>query len=226
MHPCARLRGQSNPRNHYIMATVVLVHGIWMNGWDMSLLRYRLRKAGFTAIQFSYHSVAEPLHTNAQRLQQFLATITADTIHIVAHSLGGLVVRQLFHDFPEQKAGRIVTLGAPHGGSYVAGQLKNHSIGRAILGKSLKDGLLGNAPAWDVKRELGVIAGNRSMGVGRFLTRLPKPNDGTVVLQETPLQGMSDYVVMPVNHIGLLFSKAVALQVVRFLSDGAFVKSR
>lgn len=207
------------------MATVVLVHGIWMNGWDMSLLRYRLRKAGFTAVQFSYRSVAESLHTNARRLQQFLDSTTADTVHIVAHSLGGLLVRQLFHEFPQQRPGRVVTLGTPHGGSFVAAQLKNHSVGRAILGKSLKDGLLGNAPEWDANLELGVIAGNRSMGVGRFLTRLPKPNDGTVVLQETPLQGMSDYVVMPVNHTGLLFSKAVAEQVVRFLSKGAFLKT-
>lgn len=207
------------------MATVVLVHGIWMNGWDMSLLRRRVRKAGFDAVQFSYQSVSHTLHDNAQRLQQFINTLSADTIHIVAHSLGGLLVRQLYHDFPDLKSGRVVTLGTPHRGSYVARQLKNHRLGRAILGKSLHDGLLGDAPAWDSERELGVIAGDRGIGIGRILTtRLPKPNDGTVVLRETPLSGMSDYVVMPVNHTGLLFSRSVAAQVIQFLAQGVFLK--
>jgi hypothetical protein len=143
---------------------------------------------------------------------------------MVAHSLGGLLVRQLFHDFPEQKPGRVVTLGTPHRGSFVAGRLHNHFWGRLLLGGSLQQGLLGDAPAWDSRHEIGVIAGNRGIGIGKILTRLPKPNDGTVVLAETPLSGMADYVVLPVNHIGLLFSKSVAEQVVQFLSKGVFSK--
>jgi pimeloyl-ACP methyl ester carboxylesterase len=206
------------------MDTVVLVHGIWMNGWDMSVLRHRLNKAGFNTVRFSYQSVATNLQTNAQRLQQFLNSRNDASIHMVAHSLGGLLVRQLFHDFPIQKPGRIVTLGTPHRGSYVAKQLKNHLWGRVLLGNSLQHGLLGNAPAWNTQREIGVIAGNRGIGVGKILTRLPKPNDGTVVLEETPLQGMTDYIVLPVNHIGLLFSKSVAEQVVQFLSKGFFIE--
>jgi pimeloyl-ACP methyl ester carboxylesterase len=208
------------------METVVLVHGIWMNGWDMSLLRYRLNKAGFNALQFSYSSVSKNLHYNTQRLQKFLSSLHDDTIHIVAHSLGGLLVRQLFHDFPKQKPGRVVTLGTPHRGSYVAGQLNKHMWGRVLLGKSLQQGLLGDAPLWNVDHEIGVIAGDRGIGVGKILTRLPKSSDGTVVLEETPLQGMKDYIVMPVNHIGLLFSNSVAQQIVQFLSTGEFIKDR
>ena len=206
------------------MTCVVLIHGIWMNGWDMSVLRYRLKKAGFHTVQFSYRSVSHNLQANVQRLQQFLGSLNADTIHMVAHSLGGLLVRQLFHEFPVQKPGRIVTLGTPHGGSYVAKQLQKHIWARAVLGNSLQQGLLGDAPAWEAGHEIGVIAGNRGIGIGSIVTRLPKPNDGTVVVEETPLQGMSDYIVLPINHIGLLFSKTAAQQVVHFLSNGVFIK--
>lgn len=211
------------------MDTVVLVHGIWMNGWDMSLLRHRLNKAGFKTVQFSYASVTKGLQFNTQRLQQFLSSLNNSSLqqtktHLVAHSLGGLLVRQLFHDFPKQSPGRVVTLGTPHRGSYVARKLNHHFWGRLLLGSSLQHGLLGDAPAWKSDHEIGVIAGDRGIGIGTILTRLPKPNDGTVVLEETALPGMTDYKVMPINHIGLLFSKPVAEQVIKFLSDGVFSK--
>lgn len=204
------------------MTTIVLIHGIWMNGWEMSLLRIRLRKAHFKVVQFSYPSVTRDLSANAQRLQAFLDNLEDTQIHMVAHSLGGLLIRRLFYDFPVQKPGRVVTLGTPHLGSFVAEQLNKHFFGRMLFGKSLRYGLLGDAPPWNTDHEIGVIAGDRGFGVGRILTRLPKPNDGTVALKETPLQGMSDYIVVPVNHIGLMFSKPVVNLVVRFLIQGRF----
>jgi len=204
------------------MTTTVLIHGIWMNGWDMTLLRRRLRKAQFNVRQFSYPSVTRDLRANAQRLHEFLNTIDDEQIHMVAHSLGGLLIRRLLYEFPGQKPGRIVTLGTPHLGSFVARQLNKHFFGRLLFGKSLHYGLLGDVPPWNGDHEIGVIAGNRGWGVGRLVTRLPKPNDGTVVLEETPLPGMNDYRVFPVNHIGLMFSKPVAEQVVHFLLHGRF----
>ena len=204
-------------------AVVVLIHGIWMNGWDMTVLRSRLRKSGFRTLQFSYPSIIRDLSANAQRLQEFLNTLDDAPVHMVAHSLGGLLVRRLFCDFPEQKPGRIVTLGTPHKGSFVARKMNQHFIGRLLFGRSLSYGLLGDAPPWTSDHEIGVIAGDRGWGVGRVVTRLPKPNDGSVVLEETPLAGMTDYKVMPFNHIGLMFSKAVAEQVAQFLLHGRFL---
>ena len=206
------------------MPTVVLVHGIWMNGWEMGLLRLRLKQAGFNVVQFTYRSVSQNLPCNAQHLQTFVNGINASEIHIVAHSLGGLLVRQFFHDFPRQKPGRIVTLGSPHGGSFVAGKLNRTFLGRVLVGKSLQQGMLGAVPAWTSDHEIGVIAGDRGPGIGAVISRLPKPNDGTVVLAETSLPGMTDYKIMPTNHIGLLFAKSVAQQVIHFLLHGVFSK--
>jgi alpha-beta hydrolase superfamily lysophospholipase len=40
---------------------------------------------------------------NAKDLQAFIdKKIETETLHFVAHSLGGLVIRYLFHDFPHQ----------------------------------------------------------------------------------------------------------------------------
>jgi len=90
--------------------TVVLVHGLWMNGVDMTLLRKRLQKAGFLTHQFSYPSVARSPRENARALNTFLTDIDAEVVHFVCHSLGGIIVRRLLHEYPEQRPGRFVTL--------------------------------------------------------------------------------------------------------------------
>src|SRR5512139_2670910 len=154
--------------------TVVLVHGLWMSGAEMFLLRKRLRRCGYRVYQFRYRTVARNIAENARRLQKFLKRIPGSQVHFVAHSLGGLVVRQLFHDFPNQRPGRIVTLGTPHNGSGTARYLAGTSRGwRRALGAALPP-LSGHVPAWHGERELGSIAGNLTLGIAWFLKKLPK----------------------------------------------------
>lgn len=202
---------------------VVFLHGIWMTGLDMTLLRRRVRACGFATRQFSYPSVRATPRENAARLQRWLAGIEADTVHFVAHSLGGLVVRWLLQDFSVQRPGRIVTLGTPHTGSRVAARAEHRPVLRRVLGASLDQGLLGDMPPWNGARELGVIAGTGGFGVGRFITRLNPPHDGTVEVGETRLSGMSDFVTVPSTHLGLLYSAPVARQVCAFLAGGRFL---
>ncbi len=201
--------------------TVVLVHGLWLTGLEMTLLRRCLRRCGFNPIQFTYPTVRCSLADNAKRLQRFVGRLDADVIHFVAHSLGGLLLRQFFHDFPDQRPGRVVTLGTPHAGSAAALRLAQQRIGRLLLGKSLDHGLRGDVPAWRGGREIGVIAGDLRLGVGRLLG-LTGPNDGAVLLSETRLPGMTDYRVFHTNHTGLLFSSEVAQASCAFLREGRF----
>lgn len=203
--------------------TVVLVHGLWMSGAEMFLLRRRLRSCGYRVCQFRYRTVRHDIAENARCLQNFLARIPGSQVHFVAHSLGGLVVRQLFHDFPDQRPGRIVTLGTPHNGSGTARHLARSNRWRRFLGASYTP-LSGGVPAWQGERDLGSIAGTLSIGVAWFLKDLPKPNDGTVATCETRLSRMSDYFECPVTHSGLLFSRHVADQVCQFLETGHFTK--
>lgn len=200
---------------------VVLVHGLWMTGLDMTLLRIRLRQQGFSVKQFSYRAVRCDLRQNAERLNQFLMTIHAGTIHLVGHSLGGLVIRRLLHDFPEQRPGRMVTLGTPHQGSHVARFFaRSHPLKR-LLGKSIP-ALTGSVPPWQGRRTLGSIAGSLAVGVGGVLRGLPVPNDGTVAVEETRLANMSDHLTLPVSHMGMLVSARVAAQTGFFLRYGHF----
>ena len=188
---------------------------------EMGLLAWRLHRRGYRVYRFHYSSVTRSLEENAHTLQQFVHSLSLSQLHFVAHSLGGLVVRQLFHEFPGQPQGRIVSLGSPHNGSLVARVLNGWRIGRHLLGRSAP-ALLSAAPGWKADHEFGVIAGTIPLGVGRFVCKLPKPNDGTVALSETPLQGMCDYIEMPVSHISMLFSRSVTQQIDQFLQNGCF----
>ncbi len=160
---------------------------------------------------------------SAVRLQVFLQEVDTPVVHFVGHSLGGLVIRRLFNDFPDQRPGRIVTLGTPHQGSRIARTLGSHSASRWILGRSLEGGLLGELPPWSGERELGSIAGTMSIGSAWVVPGLPSPNDGTVAEVETQLSNMADHVTVRTSHMGLLLSSEAARQVCAFLRTGRFL---
>jgi pimeloyl-ACP methyl ester carboxylesterase len=210
-----------------MLENVVLVHGLWMVGVDMTLLRRRIRHAGFEVHQFSCSTIRNTPAENAISLQQYLQhQVTGEVVHFVAHSLGGLVLRHLFHQFPEQLPGRVVTLGTPHSGSQVARQLVRHAWGRSILGKSVEQGLIGEVPEWHTKNPLGVIAGNHAFGAGRFICRFEGENDGTIAVAETRLTGMADHIILPASHTGLIYNRAVARQICIFIKQGYFTHTK
>lgn len=187
----------------------------------MALLARRLRAAGFSTTHFSYHSIRETIDANSLRLHQLLTGIVDSEVHIVAHSLGGLLVRHLLARHPDDVTGRIVTLGTPHQGSRVAAKLRHSKIGSLLLGKSAEI-LIEKLPAYQHGQKFGVLAGSKPLGFGMLLGNLEKPHDGTVMLSESRLEGMSDYRVMTTNHMGLLFSRRVAGEVIHFLKTGQF----
>jgi pimeloyl-ACP methyl ester carboxylesterase len=204
---------------------VVLLHGIWMKNLAMALLARRLRGCGFRVVPFSYPSLARTVSDNAVQLGTLLASLNTPVIHLVGHSLGGLVILRLLLDKPDLPPGRVVVLGTPYMGSHAARGLAGHAATRWLLGKSYEGGLRGNGPRWPGGRELGVIAGSRPLGVGWLVPGLAKPNDGTVAVAETQIPGATGQIVLPVSHTGMLFSTEVAGAVCRFLHAGQFSRT-
>lgn len=202
---------------------VVCIHGIWMTGLEMRVLRSQIAKCGFKTAQFRYRSLRSTPEENAARLNQFLQNVEADVVHLVAHSLGGLVVTHLFDQFPLQRPGRVVMLGTPLKGSATAHAYHAFLPARPLLGKSTLRGLLGDRPRWKGVRELGIIAGDRGIGIGQLtFGKLPKPNDGTVALDETRSTEVNRHLTVPHSHFGMIYSKDVAEAVCHFLKEGEF----
>ncbi|HEC17397.1 MAG TPA: alpha/beta fold hydrolase [Sedimenticola sp.] len=203
--------------------TVVLVHGIWMTGLEMICLQRRLAAAGFSVRRFHYESLKHTPEENAAGLADFIRRQKAQTLHLVAHSLGGIVVLHLFNRFSSDlPPGRVVLLGAPVRGCELARRMTRIPALNRMLGRSGEQGLLGGAPAWAGGRDLGVIAGTLNMGVGWLFGGVKGPCDGTVAVADTRLPGAADSCVLPVSHMGLLFSRQTADAVGRFLRTGGF----
>lgn len=190
----------------------------------MTLLRRHLKRSGFRPVRFPYSSNRTDLAQNGSDLSRFVDHLDAGVVHFVGHSLGGLVIVHMFAKQPSQRPGRIVLLGTPVAGSHAARRLARTRMGRCLLGKSLEQCLLGDAPVWAGGRDLGVIAGTLALGTGMLLGGLPRPSDGTVALSETHILGITDHIALPVTHTGLLLSAKVAAQVCAFLKRGHFLR--
>ena len=154
---------------------------------------------------FSYRSVRDDLSANAASLSRFLAARAGARIDLVAHSLGGLVVLRMLALHPDPRVRRVVLLGSPCAGSHCASVLFGLPLMPAIVGRSMREALA--IPSWPLPTgvEIGVIAGRRSVGLGRIIPGLPLPNDGTVAVAETALAGARDRLVLPVSHSEMLF---------------------
>ena len=202
---------------------VVFIHGIWMPGLELALLRHRVRGCGYATHQFHYLSLRRTPAANADRLHDFLKTVDAEVVHLVGHSLGGIVLTHLFSRHPQQRPGRVLMLGSPLLGSVVARVLNRRASTRWLIGHAGKQGLLGDAPRWSGSRPLGVIAGNRGIGIGMLAGReLVPPHDGTVRLAETEAKEVSRHLAVPYGHFALLFARPVADAVCAYLKTGEF----
>lgn len=189
----------------------------------LQVLAYRLKQFGYTVHTPGYRSLTQTPDENAQQLAHYIRKHDFSQLHIVAHSLGGIVSLHLLSNYQPLPDGRLVTLGSPVTGSTVAQQLTTKSkLMVRLFGKSMERGLSGQHIPDSPKREWGVIAGNSPVGLGRFLVNFNEDNDGAVALTETLHPALNDRIVLHESHTGMLFSKEVAEQTLHFLESGQF----
>lgn len=200
---------------------VILLHGIWMRGITLAPLARRLRGEGFSVETLDYASVTGSWDASASHLAMHWRAGSYPRVHVVGHSLGGMLamhVAQTSDDLPE---GRIVCLGSPLKGSAAARRMGAIPGGSWVMGHSLsvlRDGFT----QWYGDRAVGVIAGCKPIGLGGLVGKLERPHDGTVSVIETHLAGISDHCVVDATHSGLAFSPHVADLVAGFLRSGRF----
>ena len=193
-----------------------------MVGLEFAPLRYRVGRAGFETRRFHYSSLLHGVDHNARRLGTYLQGIQAERLHLVAHSLGGLVTLRMFQQGVQLPPGRVVFLGSPIRGSRAAEYLTQKGLGWSI-GKSGPGGLAEKyEPRWTEARELGVVAGTHEFAINPMNFGLVSPHDGMVSVSETHIEGAKESVTIHANHTGMLFTRELAGQVTAFLRSGKF----
>ena len=204
---------------------VVLVHGLWTHGAVMAWMARRMERSGYTVHCYTYPSVRMNMAENAARLAAFCQALGARPLHLVGHSLGGLLIARMLDEPHRLAIGRVVFMGSPFNDSFAARRFSAVRLGRAAVGASIAEWLRGARPKNLARYEIGAIAGNLGIGLGVVVVPdLPAPHDGTISVAETVVPGARDHIVLRVSHTGMVLSMLVVRQVCEFLRRGKFAR--
>jgi hypothetical protein len=209
---------------------VVLVHGLdWLRD-TLKPTAVHLNRQGYETINVRYPSrkVADP-----QEAARWVAEVVREHcqdpqkhIHLVAHSMGALVVREFLATEKPARLGRVVLLAAPNQGTPLADALKWKPLGKAIspaAAASCRPGAGDCSLPDKVDYAPGILMGNRS-GWFPFLSPFIKgPDDGIVPVASGRLDGMADFRVLRTSHTSIPHNRVALQQVVVFLRSGRFL---
>jgi triacylglycerol lipase len=195
-----------------------------------SMAKY-LTKQGYRVHNIGYPSRKHDLNTLARDLAYGpLAGLVNDgrELHVVTHSMGGILLRLMDKYFPLKNLGHVVMLGPPNGGSEIADQLKDKWWFRWLLGPAAQE--LTTSPRsipnrlGEVEFPLGVITGDRSWNP-IFSKWIEGPNDGKVSVERAKVEGMKDFKVVRCGHTWIADRRDVQRATLHFLKHGWFEKS-
>lgn len=214
---------------HAEQECVVLLHGLARVSNSMSELDTKLQRAGYSTSNINYpsrqNSIPELADEAVGRGVSSCEEQQASSIHFVAHSLGGILVRHYLRKNDLRNLGRVVMLGTPNQGAEIVDQIKTWP-GFGFLGPSAKalgtdaNGIVNNLGPVDF--ELGVIAGNVSVNpLGKLL--MGKTNDSVVTVESTKIDGMKAHIILPVIHTIMMRNNTVIDHTIHFLKTGEFM---
>ncbi len=211
---------------------VVILHGIAKTGSSMKSLERALQGAGYDTLSITYPSTERDLDGIADWLRQTQLTEgfwnENDTVHIVAHSMGGLVARRYLDRYqetvPRDHLGAVVMLAPPNGGSEVADLIHNLPPYKWYYGPAGAE-LTTAAQAVnhsDIHYDLGIIAGTKEWPYIAAAFVVPGKSDGRVSVENTKLAGMKDHITVNATHTFIMDKPDVHKQVLSFLKHRKF----
>ena len=195
---------------------VVLLHGLGGTRLDMWRMAGRLKRLGFRVKNFGYRSVGNRIETHAERFGKFLTQLSENeagaTIHLVTHSMGGIITRTMLAENDFDCLGRIVMIAPPHKGSHAARKL-NRYIGwltPSLLQLSdVEDSFVNQLP-------------NSLREKGLEFAIIESTKDRVIAQGKVILDGYCDYAQVNAHHgIAALYDETITL-VEDFLVNGKF----
>ena len=209
---------------------VILLHGLARTAFSMQRMKRALEGNGYRVANVDYPSrdhkieVLAPLAIK-DGLQQCGENSETSAVHFVTHSLGGILVRVYLADNKIANLGRVVMLAPPNQGSKAVDEMERipgfdwlngpagYQLGKGSESVPLRLG----APEFD----FAVIAGNLTIDPITSAL-LDDPDDGKVSVSDTRLEGMRDFVVVPVSHAMIMQDRDVIRLVMNYLARGSF----
>lgn len=192
---------------------IVLVHGLGSHTLFTAFLARQLQATNRRVINWGYRSLLRSICAHGEELAALLQQLDSDgeirAVHLVTHSMGGIVARTALAERVPRKMRRMVMLAPPNRGSRAAtffGPLFQKICKPISELADLPDSYVCTLPE-PRGLEIGIIAANYDALVQQASTRLSIEHD---------------HLVVPTWHTGLLFRQDVAHQVQHFLEQGRF----
>lgn len=206
---------------------VILLHGLARSSNSMTKMETALVEAGYQVSNIGYPSRKHRIEDLAKMVRKEVLETSdeGDTLHFVAHSLGGIILRYIQKKDPLENLGKVVMLSPPNQGSEVVDKLGGWLIFKWINGPAGcqlgtdQNGFVKSLGAVDF--ELGVLTGDRSINLILSLM-IPGKDDGKVSVENAKVAGMNDFMILHVSHPYIMKNKTSIHQTIHFLHSGQF----
>ena len=181
-------------------------------------MRRALKPVGAPVYLFGYASLRQTLEESAQSLHSYLNKLDVQKIDVIAHSMGGLLLLHYLSLGHDARVAKVVLMGTPLQGSAIARTSAQFALFKPLLGKN-REHLQRGVAQWSAPAETIMIAGTRSIGVGRIFPKaLIGPNDGTVAVAETRHSKLLAHYQIAESHASMLYSRAAVRIICEFLA--------
>ncbi len=210
---------------------VILLHGLARTSHSMDKMELALNDAGYSTANVDYPSRSMKIQDLTDLAMDEGLNVcqskNAKTIHLVTHSMGGILARYYLAKNKLSQLGHLVQLAPPNRGSLVTDQFRQEHWYKWVTGPAGqqlgtgKDGIPSLLGAVDYST--GVVAGNEHSPLDNWLAEIiPGEDDGKVSVDHAKVEGMSDFIVLPYTHISIMKQDEVIQQTLYFLKYGSF----
>ena len=191
---------------------VLMTHGIASTRFFLFPLARRIQRAGFSTKLYGYPSIWWSNESHGKKLAEVINNLADryDRVHLVVHSMGGIVTRCALQQPMPENLGNIVMIAPPNRGSHVATQL---TWVYGWLSPTLIE--LRDTPDSFVN-QLGPVSSQHRVGV------LEASNDNVLRAGQTKVDGLTEHRIVRGWHTGVLWTRETAELTRNFLQTGSF----